>query len=286
MGKMPEEYFGKVYKKSPYVKTNPREWTKLEVDYLCNLNESGVPIKVIASKLDRSEVSVSVKLKRLGKKANKYDSAHFMEKKILDTNFINIIKPDTILALRGDTRVDDYGISKSEIINDVNVSKDKSGLKIMCEKYILNSTYDVIDLDTFSSSYDSFDLAIKLAKKGLIITFGEMGHRRFRRLDFVKRYYGINSLADFTLDNLILEVQKIALRSKKQLEVIYRKDWNNVSRVWFKISDIKVLDVQIKDTNEPKKVKENILNPEMKCPTIFDFDFTNTNLEGENNENN
>ena len=99
--------------------------------------------------------------------------------------------------------------------------------------------YDMIDLDPFGSAYDCFDLAIKMAKKGLCITLGEMGHKRWKRLDFVKWRYGINSLDDFTSDIIIKKIQEIGIRNKKILKVFAKRDWQNISRVWFVIKPYK-----------------------------------------------
>ena len=55
-----------------------------------------------------------------------------------------------------------------------------------------NYRFDLIDIDPFGSAYDCFDLSIKIAEKGLIITYGEMGHIRWKRLDYVNRIYNIN----------------------------------------------------------------------------------------------
>ena len=79
-----------------------------------------------------------------------------------------------------------------------------------------------------------------MANKCLIITFGELGHKRFKRLDFVSRYYGIIDINDFNIDNLIKEVVKIGYRNKKQLIPIFTKEWRNIARVYFEIQPIKV----------------------------------------------
>ena len=79
-----------------------------------------------------------------------------------------------------------------------------------------------------------------MATKGLIITFGELGHKRFKRLDYVNRYYGIETLDDFTIDNLIKEVEQIALRNKKELVVFAKKEWRNIGRVYFEIRPVKI----------------------------------------------
>ena len=100
--------------------------------------------------------------------------------------------------------------------------------------------YDVVDLDPFGSAYECLDLAVKMADKGLVVTFGEMGHKRFKRLDFVSRYYGINTMEDFKVENLIQEVQKVGARNKKRLTPVLTGNWNLISRVYFVIEPMKI----------------------------------------------
>lgn len=274
MQKMPDNFKGKTYKKSKYLKTAPREWTDKEIEYLIEMNSIGFSSKDIAESMDRSEVSVSVKLKRLGKKNNRYEGKHSLEKRELDTSFFYQINPDKMITLLGGTKDIDYNNDfEHEIFHNVNSSFGESALKILARKYIEDVDYDYINLDTFASCYDAFDLAIKMANRGLAITLGELGHKRWKRLDFVERYYGISDLKDFTLDNLILHIQKIGLRNKKKMSVIFKKEWNNVGRVWFEIEPIKVLDVQIKNPNNIEEKKEKFVPTAEACiPTIFDFE--------------
>ena len=112
--------------------------------------------------------------------------------------------------------------------------------KLICFLYYKGEKFDLIDLDPFGSTFDCLDIAIKMAKKGLIVTLGEMGYKRFKRLDFVRRMYEINELSEFTTENLIHNIVKIGERNKKKLTPIVVKEWNNISRVYFEISELKI----------------------------------------------
>lgn len=125
-----------------------------------------------------------------------------------------------------------------EIVADYHMD----ALKFLCLQYIENNKYDLIDLDPFGSTYECLDLAIKMSKKGLIVTLGEMGHKRFKRLDFVRRMYGIETLEDFTTETIIKEIQKIGLKNKKILKIHTLKEWQGISRVWFTIEEYKVVE--------------------------------------------
>lgn len=86
--------------------------------------------------------------------------------------------------------------------------------------------------------------------KEIAITFGEIGHKRWKRLDYVSKMYGINSLDDFTTDNLIKGAEKIALRHNKKLIVFNKCEWRNISRVWFKIETVEKQETRVKENKK------------------------------------
>jgi len=112
--------------------------------------------------------------------------------------------------------------------------------RLIAMLYAEGKTFDLIDLDPFGSAFDCFDLAIKMAKKAIIITFGEMGHKRWKRLDFVRYHYGIENLSDFTTSRLIDEFRRIGWRNKKDCVPIIVKEWPRISRVYFEIRPMKI----------------------------------------------
>lgn len=57
-----------------------------------------------------------------------------------------------------------------------------------------------------------------MADKGLAVTLGELGHQRWRRLDFVGPRYNINTMEDFTIEHIVEEIQKIGRRNHKNLD--------------------------------------------------------------------
>lgn len=74
-----------------------------------------------------------------------------------------------------------------------------------------------------------------------MITLGEMGHKRWKRLDYVGSHYGIQSIEDFTSDNLVKVIQQIGIQNHKKLDVYKLANWQNISRVYFTISEYKVI---------------------------------------------
>lgn len=228
-----------------YTKTIPRKWNNDDIKQLQDLKENGYSNNEIADILNRSEVSIQIKLKRLKKKNNTYNSKHVTEKRTINRNFIEYIKPDNILDLyAGDTK-ETYNNIKI-ITNDkdikFNTNYHEDALKLLCKFYIEGKKFDYINLDPFGSCYDNLDLAIKLCKKGIAITLGELGHKRWKRLDYVRTHYNINSMEDFTIENIIKKIQQIGLQNKKELVIYEYKEWQNIGRVWFEIKPIKVTD--------------------------------------------
>lgn len=233
---------GKYIKNGGYTKTTPRKWTSDEIEYVKQAICEGKTYKEIAELLDRSETSVSIKAKRIGKKQNTYNSSHVEEKYNLNKEFLETIKPKTILDCYCGVKsfYKELGAVTNDIDKNIEAMYHTDAFKLLCKMYIDNESFDLIDLDPFGSAYDCFDLAIKMAKKGLAITLGELGHKRWKRLDFVERYYDIKSLEEFNIDNLIEHIQQIGLRNKKTLTVYKKVEWKNTGRVYFTIEPCKI----------------------------------------------
>ena len=237
-----DEYKGEVLYKNIYHKSASRRWTEKEEQYLLYLLKKGYSVKEISEALNRTEVSVDMKRKRLRQQKGNYNPYHFLEKRDINEKFLEHIRPKSVLDLYcgKNTVYDNYNVTKNDINSSINSDYHMDALKCICKLYSMGKKYDLIDLDPFGSAYDCFDLAIKMANKGLCITLGEISQRRYKRLDYVSRYYDIYDLKEFNSDNLIKHIQKIGLRNRKQLKVFCKRDWNQISRVWFVLNDVKI----------------------------------------------
>ena len=239
---IPKEYIGNIKKDCGYTKTQPREWTEKEIEWVLGLLKKGYTTKEIAKSLNRSETSVSIKIKRISKRDNTYNKKHIQEKMKYNYMFLDIIKPKTVLDLYcGENNFyKEYKTTTNDINKEIQADYNMDALKLICKLYYEGMKYDLVDLDPFGSAYDCFDLAIKIAKKGIVITFGELGHKRWKRLDFVRTHYSIENLEDFKIETLVKYVQQIGLRNKKRLIPVYVKEWENIGRAYFKIENIKI----------------------------------------------
>lgn len=243
---MPEEYKGRIGKGCGYTKSQPRKWTPDELTWIENMRDEGYSNEEIGISTGRTAISIQIKLKRLGKRDDTYNEHHAMEKYALNRDFIQQIQPVSLLDLYCGVKSwwRNNGLVNCVTTNDAEPMYEadyhEKAEMLIHKLYYNGCRYDVIDLDPYGSAYDCFDLAVKMANKGLIITFGEMGHKRFKRLDFVKRYYGIETMQDFTLSNLVKHVEQIANRNKKHLEPVISRSWDRISRVWFRVEPLKI----------------------------------------------
>ncbi len=240
--KMPNEYKGKLLKNGGITLNQPRKWTQKEIEWCIDLKEKGHSIKAIAESIDRDVLQVQIKMKRIAKKSNTYNEKHLEDKYFHNELFLSEIKPKSVLDLFAGAH--SYYLDKVDEVytNDIeskfNTYYNDKAEKLVCKLYYENCSFDLIDIDPFGSAFDCFDLSIKMAKKGVIITFGEIGHLRFKRTDYVNKFYGIETLEQFTIENLVNVVLKIGVRNRKKLTPIYIRNWQNISRVYFKIEKI------------------------------------------------
>ena len=241
---IPHDIIGKESTKTTYTRTAPREWTDGEIEWLKSMKEDGYTNAEIAESMGRSETSISIKLKRIGKTNNGYNDSHREEKYKANWEFFELIKPSIILDAYCGTESfwskTNAKVVSNDIDPDIDADRHLPADRLIAEYYSKGYHFDLIDLDPCGSAYDCFDQSIKMAKKGIIITLGEMGHKRWKRLDFVRRYYGIEKLSDFTTERLIEEIRRIGRRNKKELTPVIVKEWARISRVYFTIEQMKI----------------------------------------------
>ena len=243
--KLPAEYRAAMLTGGGYTKSTPRAWTENEIAWIKDLKAHGYTLDEIAESVERTPVSISIKLKRIGKKADTYNEHHRAEKYAINKAYLQTLQPDSVLDCFAGCRPFYLAENiKRVVTNDINKEYETDyhldALKLLCKEYAEGNRYDLVDLDPFGSAYDCLDLACKIAKKGLCVTLGEMGQKRWRRLDFIRTHYGIERDEDFTPENLVRHIQKIGLRNKKRLDIYAVENWPNISRVWFIIEPVKV----------------------------------------------
>lgn len=242
---MPSHYQGKTLSSGGVTKTAPREWTDAEIDWCMDLKRQGWSDRDIAESVGRDLTSVSIKMKRLKKSGDTYNADHIKEKYLLNDSFCEAVKPTTVLdAFSGVKHYWKTKLASGCVSNDHNTEIDADyhmeALKLLCKEYLEGNKYDLIDLDPYGSAFDCFDLALKMAKKALIVTYGELGHKRWKRLDYVRNTYQIDKLDYFNIETLIAKTQEIGRHNHKNLVVWNVGEWRNIARVYYIIEPLKI----------------------------------------------
>jgi hypothetical protein len=233
---------GETLKGSQYVKSAPRKWTDTELTWALAKRDEGGSIAEIATALERTEVSVFVKLKRHSKNNDTYNVKFREMKYQANATFAALVEPKSVLDLyAGNSWWKESGYDT--VSNDIDERYENdfhlSALDLMCQLHLEKKKFDVIDLDPFGSAYECFDLAFGAAKKGIVISFGEWGHKRWKRVDYVAPRYGIHSIDDFSHEPFIVEAQRIARLHKKVADVVDVLQYSNFLRVYFTLTDYK-----------------------------------------------
>jgi len=231
-----DKYKGEYTKKTYLTLNTPRKWTDKEIEHSLYLKNMGFNYEYIAKCLDRDVTSVAIKLKRVTKKNNTYNKKHRDEKYILNQKFIDIIKPNTVLDLYAANSwyIDKVNnLTTNDIDTKFKTTYNLKADKLLAKLYFENQNFDLIDLDSYGSSYECFELAFRMAKKGIVITFGEFGHIRWKRTDFVSKKYNINTIEDFTFENVNKNMLQKARQNNCKLELILRGNFKNIIRAYY-----------------------------------------------------
>lgn len=240
----PAGIIGQLKTSGGYTKTVPREWTEAEIAWALEHKKIGYSVEALSEALGRSAVSVQVKLKRLTKIADNYNKENRDEKYQANQRFMEMISPTSVLDVyAGNSWWKKAGNQTVTNDKDERFDTDYSmdALDLLCKMKLEAQKFDLIDLDPYGSAYDQIDLALKLAKKGLVISFGEWGHKRWKRFDFVKPRYGIEVEAHYESgERFIKEVQRLAACNKKLAEPVISLQYSNFFRVYFVLSDKKI----------------------------------------------
>lgn len=236
------EYNGEVgiyIKYSGCTKTQQRKWTKEEEAFLL-IKAKKYTLSEVAECLNRTYQSIHLKYKRLNKSSISNNKPTIDKKYETNDLFIKLLNPKSILDVFAGHQSYYHNLSNVKVIsndkNNKNHHYNMDALKLLMHLNIQDKKFDIVDLDPFGSAYDYIELALKIAKKGIIITYGEFGHKRYKRIDYVKHRYNISNFENFNIDKIILETQRLGLIHKKIL--IPKAILNSkglIYRVYFKI---------------------------------------------------
>ena len=234
---MPAEFYGEMKQSCGYTDTDPRRWTKPELEWVKARVADGYAAATVAEAIGRTYISVRIKLKRDQKRNDTYNAHDRALKYAANELFVQTVKPKSVLdVFAGNSYYKTAGIDRV-VTNDKDEKFEtdfhEDALKVLCGLYAAGEKFDVIDLDPYGSAYDCFDLALKMAKRGLVVSFGEWNHRRWKRYDYVRPRYGIRDVDGFTIQAFTDEVQRVAATNNKKATIADVLQYKNFLRVYF-----------------------------------------------------
>lgn len=238
--KLPQEHIGEKLTPNGLTKNQPRRWTTQEESHALLLREKGLTNHQIAFCLERDVVQVGIKIKRLLKKTGEYNDRHQQDKYQTNDLFLALLQPSTVLDLFAGP--DSYYHDKVEEVytNDVNPDYgtyyNERAEVLAATLANEGQTFDLVDVDPFGAAFDCLESALQLADRGLVVTFGELGHRRWKRLDYVGPRYGIAKVEEFTAEYLAKFVQGAGEKYGKKLDLIFLRKWHNIARAYYIIN--------------------------------------------------
>ena len=218
-------------------KTEPRKWTAEEVEWAVARRSEGHSVKAIAIALDRSYVSVRLKMTRQMKTAGEYNQPYRMEKYEANKQLLEATGARSALDVyAGDSWwANNLGrVLSNDLDPAFETDHNMDAFQFLVWVTSEQRQYDIVDLDPFGSPYECLDLAMKIATKGLAVSFGEWGMKRWNRTDYVQPRYGISSPEEYQDGRpFIEEVQRIARCNGKIARPIAKLQYHNFLRVNF-----------------------------------------------------
>lgn len=241
---MPKERLGELLPDLESVKGERRSWDTFQEDWVWKLYKEGFTLSQIGFCVYRTATSIQNKIRRLKKNKGVYNEKHIEEKYKTNREFLDIVKPKSVLdAYSGNGSFYNSTKVKTVVSNDKN-KRFKADYNMKSERLlkILESEgkkFDLVDLDPFGSAAECYKPAIRMAKKALIVTLGNIRSKHFKRIDYAKKHEGINNLKEFNSENMMRHIINLGLSENKVLTPIFIKKWRGVSRVYFKIEQNK-----------------------------------------------
>lgn len=210
------------------------KWTKEEIDLLqSDINQA-------IRTLGRTKKACYQKLKELKKIDGSYNKDHIDEKYRINEKFLKLLEAKTVIDAYAGNKSYWKRFERLDVItNDINVNFN-TNFHMTAEKFIsflgeFGIRADIVDLDAFGSPWKEFEESIKIAKKGLIMTFGDKIYSQFNdSKEFSEKRYGVS---DYDIYAIMDSYKEKAKNQGVVLEVYSMVSWKQTWRVWFIIKE-------------------------------------------------
>ncbi len=258
-----------------------QEWSPSDISLLKDLKAKGHSIFQIGYVMKRTNESVKAKLKEFHRTDIAENNPRIQKKYDFNENFLSDIEPDSILDVYAGkvSFYKSYANSNNIrlVTNDIEYSghdyKEDATI-VLSRLYSQYQTFDLVDLDPCGAVYHSIRDGLRIAKKGIIMTFGEFSMKNYHRFELVGPCYGIHTPEDFTIENMIKVVEMIALQFKKVLIIKYQTKSQLTQRIYFEIQQTEKLNTVDKlksNKTTGGRGKYSLLNQNRKIVSYFDL---------------
>ncbi len=170
-----------------------------------------------------------------------YNDKHKDKKYEANLKYLQDVNPKSILDLYAGPKSFYKNHVEKVVSNDLNYGgheyQNRAEL-VLADLYAKKKRFDIVDLDPFGSAFPCFEMAVQVAKIGLVVTFGELGHKRWKRTDYTRRTYRIYNAEDLSLISFSAYIDEVARRYKKRAVIHSSYNWHNIGRVYFLLQDL------------------------------------------------
>lgn len=198
-------------------------------DIVVKYYNNGLSIPEISKKLNISKEQVyfdirdyCLKIRSYGKN---YSKGQFTKVK-LDKLFVDFLSAKSVLDVFAGVKSQYRDFVKQVVSNDIdkNTYNDyyMDASKFLAKLYSENKKFDIVDLDPYGSCFECIPLALKIAKKGIIISYGDFNNYRYKRYHIIFCRY--NPFIEEKLTSLNLEgFKKLLIKHTKYIAKSYFK---------------------------------------------------------------
>lgn len=159
-----------------------------------------------------------------------------------DNAFAKEIEAETILDVyAGDSRKY-VALKKKVITNDIdqkcNTDYHLPADRFLAQMYGEARNIDLVDLDPYGSCWDCLPLAIKLARKGLIVSYGDFSNWRYKRWEIIQHQIGCKpeSIEQYKQFLITITIQMGMTYAKKKLVPVYQYTVNKYfTRIYYRV---------------------------------------------------
>lgn len=219
---------------------------RLNSEEIGKLHDCGLTIKELAHRFHvcerRIEKCIYDYNYRRRIKSNIYNEEQNLKQDV-DRKFVNELGVTSVVdAFAGDSKK--YATLKNVtvITNDIdqkcNTQYHLPADRFLAQMYADARNIDLVDLDPYGSCWDCLPLAVKLARKGLIVSYGDFSNWRYKRWEIIQYQVGCipKDIEHYRAMLIGVTIQMGMSYAKKKLVPMYSFSPNKYfTRIYYKV---------------------------------------------------